>query len=183
MSEQGGQDPNTTPPPGGQPLPPQGGQWGQQPPPPQGGQWGQQHPPPQGGQWGQQPPPPQGGQWGQQPPSGGTSQLDPKIAGVLAYVPFGWIGGLVVYLVNSDPLSRFQGAQSVLLSITTIVAFFGVGLLTALSRGFFLFGLLLPLLWLASVGLSIYLAVEGYNLRKVTLPVIGPIAEQWAAKR
>jgi uncharacterized membrane protein len=185
-----GQQPPQQPPPQ---QPPQEG-WGQQPPPPQGGpppqgdqQWGQQPPAPQGGQqWGQQPPAPQGGQqWGQQPGAGGTgSGIDPKIAGILAYVPFGWLGGLIIYLVNKDPLSRFQGAQSILLGIAGFAFFVAVSIIQfVLPSGIaFLFGLLSLLVWFGYFGLSIFLAIQGYALKKTTLPVIGPMAEQWATK-
>jgi uncharacterized membrane protein len=191
-----------TPPPPQQPDP----AWGQAPPPPQpGAGWGQpgaatppaappaQGPPVQAG-WGQPPavqPPAQPGQWGQppqqqwgQPPGAAGSGLDPKIAGILAYVPFGWIGGLVIYLVNKDPLSRFHGAQSILMSIAAFAFFIAVTILQIiLPLGLdVILGLLSLLVWLGVFALSVYLAIQGYNLKKVTLPVIGPIAEQWATK-
>lgn len=161
---------------GQQPTPPPPGQWGQQPPPPQG-QWGQAPPP---GQWGQQPPQQQ---WGQQPQGGG---IDPKIAGILAYL-FGWLGGLVIYLVNKDNLSRFHGAQSILLNIAVFIVFFGLSILSFILGfvGDFLgliFLFLYPIIGLGLLALVIYLMISAYQGKKVVLPVIGPMAEQWAAK-
>lgn len=209
MSDQGPNDPGTpptTPPqwgqqppppqpgqPGGQPPPPQqpSQQWGQQPPPPQqpGQQWGQPPAQPPAQQWGQQPgavqqPGQPGQQWGQQPGAGTAGGLDPKIAGILAYVPFSWLGGLVVYLVNKDPLSRFHGAQSILLSIVAIGYFIASTILQIFMPGIidlilFLIGLVVWLGWFVA---SVYLAIQGYNLKKATLPVIGDMAEQWATK-
>lgn len=173
---------------GQQPPPPQQQQWGQQPPPPQDPQGGQQPPAPQG-QWGQQPPPGQWGQqppqqWGQQPQGGG---IEPKIAGILAYL-FGWLGGLVIYLVNKDEFSRFHGAQSILLNIAVAVLFIGLGILGAVFGfvadffAFIFFTLLYPLIGLGAFVLAIYLMVSAYQGKKVVLPVIGPMAEQWARK-
>lgn len=202
MSDQGWNTPGTPPPDPNtgaswnQPNPPPAPQqpWGQQAPPPPGGeQWSQQPPPPQGQEWGQQPPAPQ--QWGQQPPQGqwgpGPGQpqaggIDPKIAGILAYL-FGWVGGLVVYLVNKDNFSRFHGAQSILLSIAGAVVWVGlfvVGLVLGFVADFFgpVFFLLFWLLFLAFIALAIYLMISAYQGKKVVLPVIGPMAEQWAAK-
>lgn len=199
MSDQGWNNPGSSPqdPQGGWGTPPSDGGQGQAPPPPQEGGWtapppqpgAGAPPPPQQGGWGQ-PPATQGGQqpqWGQQPPQqpgGGSGGIDPKIAGILAYVPFGWLGGLVIYLVNKDPLSRFHGAQSILLGIATFALWIGATILGFILPDILglLLWLLLLVIWLGFFGLSIYLAIQGYNLKKVTLPVVGPIAEQWATK-
>jgi uncharacterized membrane protein len=210
MSDQGWNSPGTgadqggwgAPPPASPPPPAPAAGWGQPahaaptappptaaPPAPDAGQWGQPAgaapaapAAPPAGQWSQ----PSGGQWsphpqGQAPQTGG---LDPKLAGILAYFPFGWLGGLVVYLVNKDELSRFQGAQSVLLGI----AAFALGIASLVLQIILpspidlLFSLVMLVVWLGLFGLSIYLAIQGYNERKVVLPFVGPMAEQWARK-
>lgn len=207
MSDQGWNTPGTPPPDpdagaGRQqtppPSPPQQPWDPQAPPPPAGEQWGQQSPPQQGGQqWGQPPAqqqpgqqpwgaPPPGQQWGQ-PPGQASGGIDPKIAGILAYL-FGWLGGLVVYLVNKDNFSRFHGAQSILLNVAIIAVFIVLGILGAILGfvadffAFIFFTVLYPLLGLGILALVIYLMVSAYGGKKVSLPVIGPMAEQWANK-
>lgn len=180
------QDPNTgqgwgTPP--QPPGSPQDGQWGGPPPPgppspQQTGQWGGQQPGQIGG--------PQPGQWGGQPQntSGG---LDPKLAGVLAYVPFGWLGGLVVYLVNKDQQSRFHGAQSVMLNIASAAVFIALSILGFILGAIADFlGLIIVLAYgalaLGLFALVVYLAIQAYQGKKTALPVIGPMAEEWSRK-
>ena len=41
-----------------------------------------------------------------------VSRLDPKIAGLLAYL-FGWVGGLVMFFTQTDRQVRFHAAQSI----------------------------------------------------------------------
>ena len=189
MSDQGSDTPGTPPstPPqwGQQPPPPQPDQqWGQQPPAPQQGQpWGQQPPPAQQGQqWGQPPATQPGQQWGQQPQSSGGGGLEPNVASMLAYLLFGWIGGLIMYLTQKHPEVRFHGAQSILLfaplSIIQFILSFFIGGLTSL----FLISALSGLVGLFSFVMWIYMSIQGYQMNHVKLPIIGDMAEQWAAK-
>jgi uncharacterized membrane protein len=121
------------------------------------------------------PPPP--------PPQGQSGALDPKIGAMLSYLLFGWVGGLIMYFTQKHPEVRFHAAQSVIvfgaLSIVQIVLStvggFGFG-------AFIVFGLLSTLIGLLSLGLWIYLSIQGYNLNHVKLPVAGDLAEEWAAK-
>ena len=134
-------------------------------------------------------PPPQ-----QQPapapaPQGDSGGLDPKVGGLLSYLLFGWIGGLIMFLTQKHPEVRFHGAQSILFSIALFVLFVALGILGTI------FGLipglgfistivtlaLYPLLWLASVVLWVFLCIKGYNLDHFKLPMIGDMAEKWAA--
>lgn len=120
----------------------------------------------------------------QAPPQAGTDTLDPKIGGLLSYLLFGWIGGLIMYLTQKNPEVRFHAAQSILtfgglsiLSLLLNVVFPFAGL-----TGLGLLALLSGLLWLASVVLWILLSIKGYQLEHFKLPVVGDIAEQWAAR-
>lgn len=106
--------------------------------------------------------------------------LEPNIAALLAYVA-GWISGLVIYLIEQDhPEVRFHAAQSILISLVLIgvyIALSVIGLIPVIGL------VVLPvflILGLASVGLWIYLLVQGYNLKHTKLPVVGDMAEQWA---
>lgn len=124
------------------------------------------------------PTPPEGGQ-----PSYGTSTgLDPKIASLLAYV-FGWVSGLILYLVEKDHQEvRYHAAQSILVSIAFFAVYIAVTILGFIPVIGFLFWLLGILVGLGAFVLWIYLMIQGYNLRHVRLPVVGGLAEQWAAK-
>lgn len=115
------------------------------------------------------------------PPPEPTAQttstgLDPKLAGLLAYL--GIIGVVLFFIEKTHPEVRFHAAQN------TVLFAASVGLWIALS----IIGSVIPFLWLlmmpVSLGLFvlwIYLLVQGYNLNHVKLPVIGDIAEKWAA--
>ena len=141
---------------------------GQQPPP--------QQPPPQ-----QPPPQQQGGQQG-----GSEGGLDPKIGGLLAYLLFGWIGGLIMLLTQSHREVKFHGAQSILFSVALIVVYIAlsiVGTIFGFIPGLgWLGGLvtlaLMPLIWLASMVLWIFLMIKGYNLEHFKLPLVGDWSEQ-----
>lgn len=127
-----------------------------------------------------EPRPPSSGQ-----PSGapGTSTgLDPKIAGLLAYL-VGWVSGLVLFLVEKEHLEvRFHAAQSILLSIAFAVVYVVLTILGFIPILGFVFWLVSLLVGLAGFALWIYLLVQGYNLNHVRLPVVGRMAEQWAAR-
>jgi uncharacterized membrane protein len=122
------------------------------------------------------------------PSAGGTAAtgtstgLDPKIAGLLTYL-FGWVTGLIFFLIEKEHREvRFHAAQSILVSLVLI----GVYMVLSVVAMVPVIGLL-ALLGYAVVGLGgfvlwVYLLIQGYNLNHVRLPVLGAMAEQWAAK-
>ncbi len=87
---------------------------------------------------------------------------DSKLWGVIAN--FGWLGGLIAYLVKKDdPFVKFHAVQSILLSIIVIVASvvtFGIGGILVLLHFF--------CMWKAWQG------------EKYKLPAIGDMAEQYS---
>jgi uncharacterized membrane protein len=114
-------------------------------------------------------------------PHGTSTGLDPKVAGLLTYLA-GWISGLILYLVEKEHREvRFHAAQSILLSVALLAVWIVLSVLTMIPVLGLIFGLFGILLGLASVGLWIYLMIQGYNLKHVRLPVIGEMAERWAA--
>jgi uncharacterized membrane protein len=120
------------------------------------------------------------------PAPAASTGLDPKIAGLLSYL-LGWVGGLIMYLTQKDPEVRFHGAQSILLSIAFFVVYVAMLIVTAILGQVpvlgWILGLLVSLvLWVGGLALFVYMAVQGYNLNHVKLPVIGDMAEQWASK-
>jgi len=187
-------------PPQGQPYgqPPQGGPFG---PPPQGGPFGQ---PPQGQPYGQQPPPGYGapppyGQpqqpYGQQPPYGApygqpygaqqtSSSLTPTAAIVIAYI-FSFIGALIVLAMEKqNSLVRFHAMQAFIFGLVNLVVRIILGILLAItfftSGIWWIFNTLSWLLWLAYIGVTIWMIVEGINGRRTKIPVVGDYAEKYA---
>lgn len=101
-----------------------------------------------------------------------STGLEPNVAALLAYL-FGWVSGLVFYLIEKDDkFVRFAAMQSILLSVTYFALVFIISFVT------FGFGWSLTyLLGLGYFGLSIYLMVQAYNKKEVELPVIGKFAK------
>jgi uncharacterized membrane protein len=160
--------------PGGQAPPP--------PPPPTGGpEWGQ----PAGYQPQQsyQPPPPsyQPQPPGYQPqppgyqPQPASSGLSENVASGLSYV-FGWLTGLIFYLIDKRPEVRFHAMQSIVFAVVAML----VGWIRLATSGF-----LSGLLWLVSLVFFftwIFLMIQAFQGRHFKLPVIGDFAEQQAGR-
>jgi uncharacterized membrane protein len=108
---------------------------------------------------------------------GTSTGLDPKVGGLLAY--FGIIGIVLFFLEKTHREVRFHAAQNTILCIGLFAVYVGIAVVGVVIP--FVWLLNLPL-WLASFALWIYLMIQGYNLNHVKLPVIGDLAESWAAK-
>jgi len=178
---------------GGQP-PGEGGQ-GQQggPPPQQGGgqppQQGGGQPPQQGGgqpSHGAGQPPRQGGGQGyqqghrQQQQTNTSTGLEENVAAALSYL-FGWVTGLIFYLIEDEnEYIRFHAMQSILLSVVFLVGYFALwfafGIFFAVAPGGGILWAFLQLLSLAGLALVVILMIKAYNGEWFTLPVIGEIA-------
>jgi uncharacterized membrane protein len=131
----------------------------------------------------------------QNPPSGqidkSSTGLDENIAALLSYV-FGWVSGLVFFLLEKDSkLVRFHAMQSILFCV--VVAVLGIAL-WVVSFLIFLVGAMLPDIMgslLALLGTFIWLIfsvalliawilclVRAYQGQFFKLPVIGNMAEK-----
>jgi uncharacterized membrane protein len=147
-------------PPGQAPPPPP-------PPPPAGGpEWGQP------GGYQQQP-----GGYQQQPggyqPQPAGSGLSENVASGLSYV-FGWLTGLIFYLIDKRPEVRFHAMQSIVFAVVAML----VGWIRLFTSGF-----IAGLLWLVSVVFFftwIFLMIQAFQGKHFKLPVIGDFAEQQA---
>ena len=135
----------------------------------------------------------------QNPPPGqiekSSTGLDANLAALLCYV-FGWISGLVFFLIEKESrLVRFHAMQSILLNI--VIAVVSI-LLWIVSFVFILIGMQLPdimgtlmwfvasLVWLVfCVGVLIawvMCLIRAYQNQYFKLPVIGNMAEKFANK-
>jgi uncharacterized membrane protein len=131
----------------------------------------------------------------QNPPPGLTGKsstgLDENIAALLAYI-FGWVSGLIFFLIEKDSkLVRFHAMQSILFNVlVAIVCFVGwivtiVFILIASQLGDVLgtlASLIVGLIWLIiGAGLLIALIlclVRAYQGKFFKLPFIGDLAEK-----
>ncbi len=128
-------------------------------------------------------------------PGKSSTGLDENIAALLAYV-FGWISGLIFFLIEKDSkLVRFHAMQALIFNISVIVLCVVLWIVTfvlvlivsqvADVMGS-LVGLLATLIWLAlSVGILIawvMCLVRAYQGQYFKLPIIGNIAEKIANK-
>ena len=132
-----------------------------------------------------------------QPPALGKSStgLDENIAALLSYV-FGWVSGLVFFLIEKDSrLVRFHAMQSllfnVLVAIVVIalwVVFAVLWLIASQLSGVMsaLLGLVGTLVWIV-LGIGILIGwimclIKAYGRQYFKLPIIGNFAEKFSTK-
>ena len=123
------------------------------------------------------------------PPDGqaaASEGLDPKIGGLLSYLLFGWIGGLIMFFTQKHPEVRFHAAQSIVVFggwsvLGILINIFQLGLRSGILA--VLIGLVWFVLGIGVFVLWIILCIKGYNLEHFKVPVAGDYAERLAASR
>jgi len=124
-----------------------------------------------------------------------STGLDENVAALLSYV-FGWISGLIFFLIEKDSrLVRFHAMQSILFNVLIAIGAFVLWILVFVLLLVFsqvshalsgLFGILATLLWLLfSVGLLIawiFCLIKAYQGQYFKLPIIGNFAEKFSTK-
>ena len=131
----------------------------------------------------------------QNPPPGLTGKsstgLDENIAALLAYI-FGWVSGLIFFLIEKDSkLVRFHAMQSILFNVAVGVLCIVLWIITAVLIVIAaqlanimgtIVGLLATLFWLVILGglliALILCLVRAYQGKFFKLPVIGDLAEK-----
>lgn len=97
--------------------------------------------------------------------------MDPKIAGLLAYL-VGLISGIVFFLIEKEnKYVRFHALQSIFCFVGFFILNLGLGIIPGLQ-------LALPILSLAELALWVVLMVKAYQGDKFKLPMIGDLAEK-----
>jgi uncharacterized membrane protein len=124
-----------------------------------------------------------------------STGLDENLAALLSYV-FGWISGLIFFLMEKDSrLVRFHSMQSILLGAAAIVifiVFWIVAVVSSLVVGY-ISGILGGIVWIVMmlvggvIGLGIFVAaiislIKAYQGQFFKLPVIGNYAEKFSTK-
>ena len=133
----------------------------------------------------------------QPPAQAGKSStgLDDNIAALLSYI-FGWIGGLIFFLIEKDSrLVRFHAMQSLLLNVAVaiivvvlLIVFSVVLLITTQISGVLsgLFSILATLIWVVfAIGVLIAVVmclIKAYGRQYFKLPIIGNFAEKFSQK-
>lgn len=104
--------------------------------------------------------------------------LDPKLASLLAWIfsPIASIIFMVMDDMKKDDFIQFNAKQSLYFFVAEIIIYIIFGVLATISFG--ILSCLLPILSLADLGVRIYVGVQAYNGKKISLPVIGPMSEK-----
>lgn len=124
-----------------------------------------------------------------------STGLDENIAALLSYI-FGWVSGLIFFLMEKDSrLVRFHAMQSILLNVLVIILFFVVWIATVIlviigaaigdviGGLFSLVGFLLWIVLFIGVAAAVILClVKAFQSQYFKLPIIGNFAEKFSAK-
>jgi len=117
------------------------------------------------------------------PAQSGDSGLSENVAGFLCYL-FGWVTGLIFFMIDKRPFVRFHAAQSIVvfggLHILMIVmgVFFGTGMMFHGGYGAFGFWAAISgLINLAAFVLWILLMVKAYQHEKFEVPIAANVAK------
>jgi len=133
----------------------------------------------------------------QPPAQAGKSStgLDENVAALLSYI-FGWVSGLIFFLIEKDSrLVRFHAMQSLLLSVVAAIIGIGIWILSILlffivamasstlaSLLSMLLGLLGFVVVIALLIAVILCLVKAYQGQYFKLPIIGNFAEKFSQK-
>ncbi len=111
------------------------------------------------------------------------SEADPvnRLLAALAYpVPFVIAMIIVVTDIKKDPFMRHHGWTALFWSVACLCIWFAVVILGNVPfLGWIFFILIGPLVWLAWLILSIYYAIQAYNGKHLTIPVVSDFASKY----
>ncbi len=110
----------------------------------------------------------------------GSAEQSNKLLAALAY-PI-WIIALIIVLTDmkNDPFMRRHGWTALFWGIAWLVIWVAVMILSAIPfLGFLVAILSFPIIWLAWFILSIYYALQTYNGREFTIPVVSDYAKRY----
>lgn len=104
------------------------------------------------------------------PASSGNNDMLVKAIVLWLLAPIGYL----FYMNETDPFIKFYAKQSLYYGIGVIIAWFIVGLLTAVLIG----ACLMPILGIAQIIIVVFMIMKMNSGVKVKLPVIGDMAEK-----
>jgi uncharacterized membrane protein len=111
--------------------------------------------------------------------------LDANLAAAIGY-PITILAIICLIMDKENKFVKFHAIQSIIYFVGMFVVFVSLGILlailTMISTVFAAFALIYPLLGLAFLAGLIFAAVKAYGGDQFKLPVIGDMAEKFAAK-
>jgi len=124
-----------------------------------------------------------------------STGLDENIAALLSYV-FGWVSGLIFFLIEKDSrLVRFHAMQSILLNapalVVGIVLWFAWMIIALIFSQIsdvlaglvsFVLGLLILVFYIGLLIAVVFCLIKAYQKQYFKLPVLGNFAEKFSAK-
>jgi uncharacterized membrane protein len=114
--------------------------------------------------------------------------MTPNVAGLLCYL-FGWVSGLIFFLVEKeDKFVRFHAMQSIVVTGAISIVFIILRIIMSITFNPFAFGfglwgvisIIWWLVWVLTVILMIILMIKAYQGEKFKLPWAGDFAEKHA---
>jgi uncharacterized membrane protein len=121
---------------------------------------------------------------GRQPHAQAGTGVEAKTLNLLSYFVMP-VGGLIVYFASKDREVRFHAAQSILLYLSFFAASIGLSMFQFAPVNLFFVVLTAFIGIIALLGfmvLWIVMCIKGYKQQHFKLPLIGGIAERWAAR-
>ena len=109
-----------------------------------------------------------------------------KLEALLSYL-LGWITGIIFLLIEKDSYVRFHAVQSILTfgGLDILIIILSILASIALALGGWGISLILHwiinLIWLLHFVLWIVLMIKAYQGERFKLPIVGDIAEKYAA--
>lgn len=101
-----------------------------------------------------------------------STGIKANVEGLLCYA-FGWVSGLVFYLLEKEnKFVRFHAFQSMVVFGTFTVAVMLLPVIPVLGWA------LMPLVYVFQIGLWVFLMLKTYQGETVKLPVAGEVAEK-----
>ena len=122
-----------------------------------------------------------------------STGLDENVAALLSYI-FGWLSGLIFFLMEKDSrLVRFHAMQSILLNVAALILgfilwfvwVFGVIIFASINDTLgslvgIVLGLLLFVFWIGLLIAVVLCLVKAYQKQYFKLPIIGNFAEKFS---
>jgi uncharacterized membrane protein len=119
-----------------------------------------------------------------QQPSTAPVSNENRLLAALGY-PFGIIAIIVLVTdMKNNRFMKYHAVQALFFYLAVFVVLVGTGILLAIlgsiSAGFLFLGVLYPLVGLAWFVLTLYAAVQAYNGKMYSIPVVGTYAARYA---
>lgn len=119
-----------------------------------------------------------------QQPSTQPMSNENRLLAALGY-PFGIIAIIVLVTdMKNNRFMKYHAVQSLFFYLALIVLLIGSSILLtilgSISTGFLFLGFLYPIVFLAWFILTLYAAVQAYNGKMYSIPVVGPYAARYA---